>query len=132
MDNMNVRKSLIIPFVKYEEVIINGEKHHEPKDNLTKNDIDYLEIAGYEPVFLSKNEKNEYFMASELPLYFNGGTSIKGFICYLFDDLSEEDKIIFKDKTEEIELLINTKNEEEVKTKEVTKKAKKRFFSRSK
>lgn len=132
MDNMNIKKVLILPYVKYAEVIRNGELHHEPKDNLTNSDIEYLKEAGYEPVFLSKNENEEYFMTSELPLCFNCGTSIKGFICYLFDTLSEEDKIIFRDKTEEIELLIDTKKEEKVKTKEVPKKTKKRFFRKRK
>ncbi len=132
MDNMNVRKSLIIPFVKYEEVIINGEKHHEPKDNLTKNDIDYLEIAGYKPVFMTCN--NNIFTLSDLPKYFNGGTSVKGFIYYLFDDLSEEDKIIFADKTQEIDLYEDEKKELKDENKEETLKPKKRrkWLGRSK
>ena len=132
MEKKELKKTLVIPFVKYEEVIKNGELHHEPKDNLTNSDIEYLKVAGYEPVFLSKNENEEYFMISELPLCFNGGTSIKGFICYLFDTLSKEDKIIFRDKTEEIELLMDTKKEEEVKIDVVSKKAKKRFFGKRK
>lgn len=131
MENAKVQKTLIIPFVKYEEIIINGERHHDSKDNLTNTDINYLGLAGYTPVFLTNNESNEYLMASDLPLYFNGGTSIKEFICYLFDDLSEEDKIIFKDKTEEINLLIKDTKKEEGEIVEAPKRSRRRLFRRN-
>ena len=126
MEDKKIKKILVIPFVKYTEVIINGEKHHEPKENLTKNDIDYLEIAGYKPVFMSC--ENNVFTLSELPLHFNRGNSIKGFIYYLYDDLSDEDKFLFSDKTQEIDLYVEETKEEKS---SVTKKTKRKRFERS-
>lgn len=133
MESKKTNKVLVIPFVKYDEVIINGEKHHEPKNNLSKSDIDYLEIAGYKPVFMTCNDG--IFTKSDLPNYFNRGTSIKGFIYYLFDDLTDEDKILFSDKTQEIDLYEEEKREVKTENKEELVKLKKpcrrRFFRRS-
>jgi len=98
---MELYKTKIVPYTIYKEVIIDGEVHHEPIDNIT---IEESRKMSCMPVMLWREPGTDNYYLAELPLKFSGGTSIKGFLCYLYDDLTDEEKELFKDRTVEIPL----------------------------
>ncbi len=98
---MELYQTKIVPYTIYKEVIRNGEIHHEPVDNITVEESRNMSCM---PVMLWRENGTDNYYLAELPLVSNRGTSIKGFLCYLYDDLNDMEKELFKDRTIEIPL----------------------------
>ena len=95
----------IVPFTIYQRVIKNGREYTVDIENITTEESRNISC---EPVMVWKEPGTEYYYPAELPLKVNRGTGIKGFLCYLYDDLNEQEKKLFEDRTQEI---LFTRNE---------------------
>ena len=101
MDNVELFSTKVVPFTIYKKVVKNGKEHTKDVENIT---IEESRNMSCEPVMLWREKGTDYYYLAELPLVANRGTGIIPFLCYLYDDLNEEEKEIFKDRTINIDL----------------------------
>lgn len=86
----------ILPYVRSERYIKNGKEYRKEIENLSNEEIRSMSC---DPRMLWLNEKGICYPA-ELPLSVRGfGTGIRYFLCYIYDELSEEEKIKYFDRT---------------------------------
>ena len=98
---MDLYPTRIVPFTVYKEVIKKGKKYTEDIENITVEESRNMSCM---PVMLWREKGTDYYYLAELPLYATRGTSVKGFMCYLYEDLNDKEKELFKDRTIEIPL----------------------------
>ncbi len=98
---MDFYQTRIVPYTIYKEVIRDGQIHHEPVDNITIKESRNMSCM---PVMLWREPGTDYYYLAELPLKSSRGTSVKGFLCYLYDDLTDEEKELFEGRSVEIPL----------------------------
>lgn len=84
----------VVPFVKYVARMKNKKKYEDVVDNLTYDEITNMSS---EPRMFRRNHEGLYI--SEMPLTFKGGTGIRGFLCYVFDELNEEEQAKYLDRS---------------------------------
>lgn len=84
----------IVPFVRYETINKNGKEMEIAVDNLTSQEVSKMSC---EPRIFRRIGKRQYI--AENPLIFNGGTSIRGLLCYVFSELTEEEQNEFMDRS---------------------------------
>lgn len=108
----------IVPFVKYVTKEKNGRIYENAVDNITSAEIRCMSC---EPRMFRMKGDSVYL--AEMPLTFKGGTSVKGFLCYVFDELTEEEQRKYMDKS----VLFNTNVETVV---QVYGDESKRFFGK--
>ena len=77
----------IVPFVKYITKEKSGKKNVDVVDNLSSEEISQMSC---EPRMFRR--KGDCVYLAEIPLAFKGGTGIKGFLCYVFDELTSEEQ----------------------------------------
>lgn len=97
MNNNNEVKfyeTRVIPFMRYEKKIKNGKPYEVAIDNFS---LEERENLSCEPQMFRKVGNHQYI--AEMPLTFRGGTSIKGFLCYVFKDLTEEEQVKYFDRS---------------------------------
>lgn len=98
---MEFYQTKIVPFTIYKEVEKNGKIHHEPVENITTDESRKISCM---PVMLWRENGTDYYYLAELPLKATRGTGIIPYLCYLYDDLTDEEKELFEDRTIEIPL----------------------------
>ena len=84
----------VVPFVRYEEKIRKGRVYREPVDNFSIQERKNISCL---PKMFKKNGDNIYI--EDMPLTFNGGTGIRYFLCYVFNDLNSEEQAKFFDRS---------------------------------
>lgn len=108
----------IIPFVKYVTKVKNGKTYEDVIDNITYAEINNMSC---EPRMFRR--KGDLVYLAEMPLTFKGGTGVKGFLCYVFDELTAEEQEKYMEKSE----IFNTNIETVV---QVYGNESKRFFGK--
>ena len=96
---MKIYNIRVVPFVKYVEKKNSDGIHYESVDNLTADEINNMSAK---PVIYW--EFGEEAWLAESPLYINITGGFKDKIFYVYDDLNDEEKEIFKDRTINIAL----------------------------
>lgn len=89
----------IVPFVKYITKENNGITYEDVEDNITSEEIKSMSC---EPRIFRR--KGDLVYLAEIPLAFKGGTGVKGFLCYVFDELTNEEQKKYMDRS----LIFNT------------------------
>lgn len=84
----------VIPFVRYEKRVKNGKEYEVAIDNLTSTEIKNMSC---DPRMLWETKEHVYM--AEMPLTFKGGTGIKWSLYYVFDELTEEEKAKYFDRS---------------------------------
>ena len=84
----------VIPFVRYEKRIKNGKPYTKVTDNFTKEERDNMSC---EPRILWENKQHVYM--AELPLAYRQGTGVKWSLCYVFDELTQEEQDKYFDRS---------------------------------
>lgn len=110
----------IVPFVKYTSKGNNGVTYEDVEDNLSSEDINNMSC---EPRIFRR--KGDLVYLAEIPLAFKGGTGVKGFLCYVFDELTEEEQEKYMDRSEIFETNVET-------VVQVYGESSKRFFGKRK
>lgn len=108
----------IVPFVMYITKEKNGKKDIDVVDNLSSDEISQMSC---EPRMFRR--KGDCVYLAEIPLAFKGGTGVKGFLCYVFDELTSEEQERYKDRS----ILVNTNIETVV---QVYGESSKKFFGK--
>lgn len=86
----------VLPLVRYEKKKTrNGKEHTVVVDNLSREEV--LSLPNEKARMLWDNENDLY--VAEQPITYHEGMSIKFSVVYLYDELSEEEKIRFFDRT---------------------------------
>ena len=86
----------VLPLVRYEKKkTSNGKEHTVVVDNLSREEV--LSLPNEKARMLWDNENDLY--VAEQPITYHEGMSIKFSVVYLYDELSEEEKIRFFDRT---------------------------------
>lgn len=116
----NLYSIRIIPFVKYVTKVKNGKSCEDVVDNITSAEVNNMSC---EPRMFRR--KGDLVYLAEMPLTFKGGTGVKGFLCYVFDELTLEEQTKYMDKS----VLFNTNIETVV---QVYGEESKRFFGKKK
>ena len=110
----------IVPFVKYTTKEKNGKKYEDVTDNLTSHEIRNMSC---EPKIFRR--KGDLVYLAEIPLTFKGGTGVKGFLCYVFDELTIEEQERYINRSELFETNVET-------VVQVYGEASKKFFGKTK
>lgn len=84
----------VIPFVKEEVRVKNGKVSKKIVDNLSQSEIRSMSC---EPRMLWENKEHVYM--AEMPLAYNGGTSVKWSLYYVFDELTSEEQAKYFDRS---------------------------------
>lgn len=119
---------LILPFVINKKVIRNGIESYAKVDNISSEESKRMSC---EPKFLVR--ENDELYLTDLPLFYSG-TGIRWQLCYVYDDLTEEERVRFADRFEIIKATrpytpgINIYKKEE-KIKKVPRRVKKKNSS---
>lgn len=108
----------IVPFVNYISKDNNGMTYEDVEDNLSSEDIKNMSC---EPRIFRR--KGDLVYLAEIPLAFKGGTGVKGFLCYVFDELTQEEQNRYIDRS----VLFNTNIETVV---QVYGESSKKFFGK--
>ena len=98
---MQLYQTRIVPYTIYKKMEMNGQIHYEAIDNIT---VEESRRMSCNPVMLWREPGTDNYYLAELPLKSSRGTSIKGYLCYLYDDLNDEEKKLFENRTIEIPL----------------------------
>lgn len=105
---MKVCEKRVVPFVRYEKKEKKGKIYEEPVDNFTSLELKNMSCL---PKMFKMNEDHIYI--DDMPLTFNGGTSIKGFLCYVFDELNDDEKTKFFDRSIVIHTAVKNNNQDQ-------------------
>lgn len=108
----------IVPFVKYISKENNGVTYEDVEDNISSEEIKNMSC---EPRIFRR--KGDLVYLAEIPLAFKGGTGVKGFLCYVFDELTKEEQNKYMDRS----VIFNTNVETVV---QVYGDESKRFFGK--
>jgi len=84
----------VIPFVRSETKTKNGKTSKVIVDNLSSSEIRNMSC---EPRMLWENKEHVYI--AEMPLTFNEGTGIKWSLYYVYDELTDEEKVKYLDRS---------------------------------
>ena len=109
MENQICEKR-VIPFVRYEEKIRKGRVYREPVDNFSVQERKTISCL---PKMFRKNGDDIYI--EDMPLTFNGGTGIRYFLCYVFEDLNPEEQSKFFDRSIVIPTVVQNNTKEDSK-----------------
>lgn len=109
----------VIPFVRSVTKTKNGKTYKEVVDNLTSEERRNMSC---EPRMLWERKDNVY--VAEMPLSFKEGTGVKWVLCYVFDELTEEEQKKYFDRS----IVITTTIKDVVK---VYGESSKRFFGKT-
>lgn len=82
--------------IEYENGITLYYKKILPIRELSKDEIYYLS-SRHNPVMLWREDGTDYFYLAEAPLKSTRGASIRFFICFLYDDLTEAERDEYAD-----------------------------------
>lgn len=85
----------VLPLIRYEEYVYNGKKQILTLDNLTREEL--LSLSDEKARMLWSFGEELY--VAEQPLALKTGKSMKFSIVYLYDELTEEEKIKYYDRT---------------------------------
>lgn len=102
MQNAEVYNMRVIPLVKRINYVCNGKTKSVIEENLSINEIRNMSC---EPRMLVRREDDVYF--TELPINYHG-TKIKWTMFYLYDELTNEEKERFIDRTIDIPVTIDS------------------------
>lgn len=97
MENNNEKKvydTRVIPFIREEQRVKNGRVSKKIVDNLSQSEIKNMSC---EPRMLWENKEHVYM--AEVPLAFNGGTSVKWSLYYVYDELTSEEQAKYFDRS---------------------------------
>lgn len=89
-----VYETRVIPFVKEEIKVKNGRISKKIVDNLSQSEIKNMSC---EPRMLWENKEHVYM--AEMPLAFNGCTSVKWSLYYVYDELTSEEQAKYFDRS---------------------------------
>ena len=92
----NIYYTRVLPLVRCEKKKTrDGREHTVVVDNLSREEV--LSLPNEKARMLWDNENDLY--VAEQPITYHEGMSIKFSVVYLYDELSEEEKIRFFDRT---------------------------------
>ena len=95
-ESNNIYDIRFLPYVSSKKYIKNGKECRNEIENLSSEEIRNMSC---EPRMLWLNDKGIYYPA-ELPLSVRGfGTGVRYFLCYIYKELTEEEKAKYFDRT---------------------------------
>lgn len=116
MDKQAMFDVKVIPLIKREIIIENDKIKENIIENLSRDEIKNMSCK---PRMLNRNSEDIYF--AELPIQYHG-TKIKWSLFYIFDELTDEEKIKYDQRSDYISVTKETVVE--LYTKKVRKKKK--------
>lgn len=86
----------VLPLVKVEDVYANGSSYIKKTDNLTNDEI--RSISCHSELRMLWKGSTGYYFAEKPLVYSESGTGVKWLLYFMYDELTEEDKIKYEDR----------------------------------